>query len=219
MNKTDLQLKQDIEAELRWDPKVNAAQIGISVDRGAVSLMGTVDNYGQKWAAEDAAKRVSGVRTIAQDLTVKVLGEHTRTDSDIALAVQNALTWDVFVPSNVTAQVHGGAVTLSGRVSWNYQRDAAERAVRFLAGVVGVSNDISLNPESSTTQVHEKVRAALLRQAKTDSESIAVSTAGGTVTLSGHASSWQCITDAVNAAWAAPGVTHVINSVTISMNN
>ncbi len=93
MNKTDIQLKTDIEEELRWDPKVNAAQIGVTVDKGAVTLLGSVDTYAQKWAAEDAAKRVSGVRTVAQDLTVKILGEHKRSDSDIAAAVQNALDW------------------------------------------------------------------------------------------------------------------------------
>src|SRR5271154_6273901 len=114
MHKTDIQLKQDIEEELLWDPKVNAAQIGVSVDEGAVSLLGTVDTYAEKWAAEDATKRVSGVRTVAQDLTVKILGEHQRSDSDIARAVQSALEWDVSVPNAVTAKVRNGEVTLEG---------------------------------------------------------------------------------------------------------
>src|ERR1700691_1612727 len=105
MKKTDLQLKQDIEEELLWDPMVNAAQIGVTVNNGAVSLLGSVDTYAEKWAAEDATKRVSGVRTVAQDLTVKLLGEHKRSDSDIAAAVQNALKWDVYVPKTVTATV------------------------------------------------------------------------------------------------------------------
>ena len=147
MNKSDNQLKQDVEDELRWDPKVNAAQVAVRVENGAVSLLGSVDTYAEKWAAEDATKRVSGVRTVAQDLKVKVLGEHAQSDSSIAAAVQGALKWDVFVPKAVTAKVEQGWVTLEGQVPWNYQRDAAERAVRFLAGVVGVSNSITLKPE------------------------------------------------------------------------
>src|SRR5208282_1824738 len=99
-------------------------------------LLGAVDTYADKWAAEDAVKRVSGVRAVAEDLTVKVLGDHKRSDSEIATAVQSAFKWDVYVPKAVTAKVHQGLVTLEGHATWNYQRDAAERAVRFLTGVV-----------------------------------------------------------------------------------
>jgi osmotically-inducible protein OsmY len=213
MNKTDIQLKTDIEEELRWDPKVNAAQIGVTVDKRAVTLLGSVDTYAQKWAAEDAAKRVSGVRTVAQDLTVKILGEHKRSDSDIAAAVQNALDWDVYVPNTVTATVREGAVTLEGKVTWNFQRDAAAHATRYLSGVVSVYNLITLKPEASPAQVKEKISAALQRQATADAKSIKVDASGGKVTLSGKASSWQSIEDAANAAWAAPGVTEVVDQV------
>jgi len=216
MTKTDMQLKQDIEAELRWDPMVNAAQIGVSVDRGAVSLLGAVDTYPEKWAAEDATKRVSGVRTVAQDLTVKILTDHTRTDSEIAAAIQTALTWDVAVPKSVTAKVQEGMVTLDGQVTWNYQRDAAERAIRYLKGVVSVFNSITLTPRASTAQVKEKVQAALHRQATVDARSIHIDTSGGKVTLTGHASSWQSIKDAANAAWAAPGVVEVVDHLKMS---
>ena len=209
MSKSDNQLKEDIEQELRWDPKVNAAQIGVSVDKGVVSLLGAVDTYAEKWAAEDATKRVCGVRTVAQDLTVKVLADHVRTDSDIAAATQSALKWDVFVPKAITAKVHEGAITLEGQVTWNYQRDAAERAVRYLAGVVSVFNAITLKPQTSASQVKEKVVAALQRHAKADAKSIHVEASGSKVTLTGHASSWQAIEDAADAAWAAPGVTEV----------
>jgi len=217
MNKSDMKLKTDIEEELRWDPKVNAAQIAVSVDKGAVSLLGAVDTYAEKWAAEDAVKRVGGVRTMAMDLTVKIRGEHVRTDSDIAAAVQAAMKWDVYVPATVTAKVEHGNVTLGGQVHWNYQRDAAERAVRYLTGVVGVFNGISLKPEpASAEKVSEKVGAALQRQATADAKSIHVETSGGKVTLTGHASSWQSIKDASWAAWAAPGVTEVVDRMTIS---
>jgi osmotically-inducible protein OsmY len=219
MTKTDMQLKQDIENELRWDPKVNAAQVGVSVDKGVVSLLGTVDTYAEKWAAEGATKRVSGVRTVAQDLTVKILGEHKRSDSDIAAAVQNALEWDVFVPKDITAKVRNGAVTLEGPATWGYQRDAAERVVRHLTGVVSVYNSISIKPEVSAAQVKEQVEAALKRQAVTDAKSIHVETSGGKVTLTGTASSWQSIEDASNAAWAAPGVTSVVDQLTVAMTH
>ncbi len=217
MTKNDLELKQDIEAELRWDPKVNAAQIGVSVDKGAVSLLGAVDTYAQKWAAEDATKRVTGVRTVALDLTVKILTEHKRTDSEIAAATQSALTWDVYVPDSVTAKVQQGVITLEGQVTWNYQRDAAEHAVRHLAGVVTVYNTIVLKPQVSATQVKETVQAALQRQATADGKSIHVTTSGSKVTLTGHASSLQAIQDAAWAAWSAPGVTEVVDQLTMQL--
>ena len=218
MTKTDVQLKQDIDQELSWDPKVNAAQIGVSVEKGAVSLLGTVDTYAQKWAAEDAAKRVSGVRTVAQDLTVKILSDHVRSDSDIASAIQSTLKWDVLVPKAVTAVVRDGSVTLEGQVDWNFEREAADRAIRYLTGVVSVNNLVTLKKrEASATQVKEKVEAALQRQATTDAKSIHVETNGGKVTLTGHASSWQSIEDASNAAWAASGVTQVVDKLKIHM--
>lgn len=217
MSKSDLQLKKDIEEELRWDPRLNAAQIGVSVDQGAVSLLGGVDTYAEKWAAEDATKRVSGVRTVAQDLKVKVLQDHARTDSEIAIAVQTALKWDVFVPNTVTAKVENGAVTLEGKAVWHYQRESAERAVRHLAGVTAVHNHVALKPDVSTAQVKEKVQAALERQARTDANSIHIETSGGKVTLTGHASSWQSIEDAATAAWAAPGVTEVVDQMKLSL--
>ena len=218
MTKTDMRLKEDIEEELRWDPKVNAAQIAVSVDKGTVSLLGAVDSYAEKWAAEDATKRVSGVRTIAQDLTVKLVGDHKRSDSEIAQAVQNAIQWDVVVPNAVTAKVQHGAVTLEGQVTWNFQRDAAERSIRHLTGVVSVYNAITLKTDVSVSKVKEQVQAALHRQAKADAKSIHVETAGGKVTLTGHASSWQSIADATSAAWAAPGVTDVVDQVKMSMS-
>jgi len=216
VNKTDKELKQDIEEELRWDPKVNSAQIGVTVDAGAVSLSGTVDTYAQKWAAEDATKRVSGVRTIAQDLSVKLLSDHKHTDAEIATAIQSALRWDVMVPNTVTAKVTSGAVTLEGLATWNFERESAERAVRYLTGVVSVVNAIGLKPQVSTTQVKEKIEAALDRQAKSDGKSIKIEAAGGKVTLTGHASSWQSTENAADAAWATPGVTEVVDRMTVS---
>ena len=217
MKKTDMQLKEDIVEELLWDPQVNAAQIGVSVHQGAVTLLGTVDTYAEKWAAEDATKRVSGVRAVAQDLTVAILSDHMHSDTDIAAALQNAFEWNVYIPKTVTARVESGSVTLEGQVIWNYQRVVAERAARCLTGVVAVHNSIMLKPRTSATQVKQKVLAALHRQAVADGKSIHIETEGGKVTLTGHASSWQSIEDATNAAWAVPGVTEVIDQLMISM--
>jgi osmotically-inducible protein OsmY len=180
MTKTYIQLKQDIEAELRWDPRINAAQIGVSVDKEVVSLLGGVDTYAERWAAEGAFK------------------------------------WDVFVPKTVAATVREGSVTLTREVTWNYQRDAAEHAIRHLTGVVAVYNSITLKPQAAVDQVKEKVEAALLRQARSDAKSIHIETSGGKVTLTGHASSWQSMQDAAGAAWAAPGVTEVVDKISIA---
>ena len=240
MSRTDIQLKQDIEDELRWDPRINSAQIGVTVDEGAVSLIGAVDTYAEKWAAEDATKRVSGVRTIAQDLMVKLLPEHVHSDSDIAAAIQNALQWNVYIPKSVTASVQQGSVTLNGCVEWNYQRVIAVRAIRYLPGVVAVYNLITLEPRNSVKRsngsvahfwtrwlpfhrartsgkpITETILAALQRQAAADAKTIHIETSGGVVTLTGHASSWQSIADASNAAWSTPGVTHVFDRVKLS---
>lgn len=213
MNKTDLQLKQDIDEELLWDPKINAAQIAVSVNQGAVSLKGEVDTFAAKWAAGDATKRVAGVRTVAEDLTVNVLGHHQHADSEIAEAAQAALRWDVWIPKGVTAKVREGWLTLEGKVKWNYERESAARAVRYLMGVVGVTNSITIEQDASTREVKERVQAALQRQASADAHTIDVATTGGTVTLSGNAASWHAIEDATNAAWAAPGVTNVIDTI------
>ena len=217
MSKSDIQLKKDIEEELRWDPKVNSAQIGVTVENGAVSLLGSVDTYAEKWAAEDATKRVGGVRTVAQDLTVKLRDEHKQIDSELATAVQSALRWNVLVPCGVTAKVDHGVVTLEGEVRWNFERHAAERSIRYLAGVVSVTDAIALKNHPSPTRVKENVEAALYRQAATDTDSIHVETSGGRVTLTGQASSWRVLKDAENAAWAAPGVTDVVDEMTIHL--
>ena len=219
MSKPDIRLKQDIIDELQLDPQVNAAQIGVSVNDGAVTLLGTVDSYAEKCAAEAATKRVHGVRTIAQDLMVRVRIDHTPSDAEIAGAIQNALDWNVYIPKTVSVKVEKGSVTLEGKVDWNYQRVSSERAVQYLPGVVSVLNMITLNPQPSVTHVKEAVEAALRRQAAEDAKSIHVETSGGIVTLTGHASSWQAISDAVNAAWAIPGVTEVSDHVVLSTTN
>ena len=217
MINTDLQLKQDIQEELAWDPKINAAQIEVIVEDGATRLRGHVDTYAEKWAAEDACRRVSGLRSLADDLAVRLPPNHVRKDSELTTAVLNALQWDVLVPNTVHATVQAGVVNLTGSAKWNFQRTAALRAVRNLTGVVAVHSGISLESNASAKEVHEQIRSALRRQAVADSNAIHVETAGGKVTLTGHASSWQSIEDAASAAWAAPGVTEVIDQVKLMM--
>ena len=184
-----------------------------------MTLLGNVDTYGEKWAAEEATKRVAGVRTIAQDLAVILLDDHKRNDSEIAAAVQRAFQWDVTVPDTVTAEVRNGSVTLRGRVTWNYQRKAAEQAIHYLKGVVGVSNLITLEKLNvPSALVKQKVEAALQRRATGEANSIHVDTSGGRVTLTGHASSWRSMADAEDAAWATPGVTQVVDRLQIPMS-
>jgi osmotically-inducible protein OsmY len=213
MTRTDAELREDVEEELRWDPKVNAAQIAVNAASGEVTLSGVVDHNAQKWAAVDATKRVRGVRAVAQYLTVKLLHSHVRSDSEIGEAISRVLNWDVCVPDTVTATVNSGSVTLAGRVSWKHESDAAERAVRGLKGVVDVRNSIAIEPRVTPAQVDLHVQAALRRRAMVDSNAIHVETSGSEVTLTGEASSWQSIVDAEDAAWAAPGVTQVVDRV------
>jgi osmotically-inducible protein OsmY len=215
MGKSDLQLKTDIEEELRWDPMINEAAVDVAVKNGKVVLMGTVDTYAEKWAAEDATRRVSGVRGVTQDLKVTLRAEHARSDADLKGAIDAALKWNVFVPTTISAKVTNGAVTLEGSVGWNYQRDFAERSIRYLSGVNSVTNLVALNVLPTTAVVKEKVAAALKRQAMNDAASITIETTGRKVTLSGHASSWQSIEDATQAAWAAPGVNEVVEHIAL----
>jgi len=218
MGKPDAQLKAEIETELHWDPAINAAQVGVTVDRGAVSLFGTVETFAQKFAVADAARRVSGVRTLAQDLAVKLTGVHERSDTEIAIAVVNALEWDVRVPATIQAKVEHGRVTLEGNCDWNYEREAAERSVRFLTGVTDVIDLVSIKSTSTANALKENVQAALYRRA-TDASSIKIDTVGGKVTLSGSTSSWCAMKDASNAAWTVPGVTEVVDHMTIAYGN
>lgn len=219
MNKTDMQLKKDVEQELGWEPSVNAAQIGVSVDEGNVTLLGTVDTYAEKWAAERATMRVGRCRRVKQELKVKLRSEHQREDSALAGVVENVLDWDVFVPKGITAKVKDGWVTLNGTATWNFQRDAAERAMQHTIGVTGVENCIVLKHHAVSSQVKEQVEGALRRQASTDAASIHVDAVGGKVMLTGQASSWQAVEDATGAAWSAPGVTEVVVQVQVIMTN
>ena len=153
--KTDKQVQQDVMAELGWEPSVNAAQIGVEVSDGVVTLAGHVDSYAEKFNAERAAQRVAGVKAIAVEMDVKLNGTSKRNDSDIARSTQNVLQWTTYLPSDaIKVKVENGWITLSGEVEWGFQRTAATEAVRHLMGVIGVSDLITIRPKVSATLVN-----------------------------------------------------------------
>lgn len=216
--KSDLQLHKDVVEELRWDPRVNEMEIGVAAKGGVVTLTGHVDTFAQKYAAEKAVERVTGVRAVAEELHVRLAGPFVRDDTDIAHSVINALSWNIEVPAEkITAKVENGWITLKGEVNWNYQKVAAERAVRYLGGVKGISNLIDVKPKASPVEVKSKIEAALKRNAELDAKAISVETSDAKVTLKGHVRSWAERADAEHAAWAAPGVREVDNRLTASM--
>ena len=214
--KTAEQLKNDVEQELRWDPSDRSEQIGVSVNDGVVELDGHVGSYYEKWAAERDALRVANVKSVASEIKVDLPDMTSRTDEDIARIATNHLEWNYLVPKTVKVQVTDGFVTLKGTVEWQYQSDAAERAVRPLFGVKGVVNDIELKPTVSAANVKTKIEDALKRNAETDADHITVEASGSTVTLRGKVQSWAERDEAERAAFWAPGVAKVNNLVEIS---
>jgi osmotically-inducible protein OsmY len=217
--KTDHELRSDVIAELEWQPSLRDEEIGVAVKDGVVTLSGTVSNYARKFEAEKAAEKVNGVKAVALDLVVKLGSPFIRTDSDIAHAAIQALKWDLDVPDeNIKLRVEDGRVLLEGEVEWQYQRSAAERALRYLYGVKSVSNLISVKPvKVSPVDVSKKIREAFKRSADVDASRITVEARDGTVVLKGSVRSWAERHDAENAAWAAPGVMQVDDRLAVAL--
>ena len=218
--KTDDEIRKDVIEEIRWDPQLTniAPQIGVTVKNEVVTLLGVVDYYAQKVAAENAAQRVNGVKVVATDIEVKGTDESQfKTDAQIGEAIRNALTWHSAVNEDlIDIKVDDGWVYLEGIVDWDYERKAAETAVENIMGVKGVFNKIKIkNIPVAPKDVKKKITAAFHRHASMDSANISVGVSGGTVTLTGKVRTWQERNDAEHVAWSMPGVTEVNNNLVI----
>ncbi len=216
---TDTELTQPVQSALDWEPSVDPTDIGVSIDRGVVTLRGSVRSYAEKGAAERVVLRLYGVKGVANDIAVKLVSTFERTDTEIARAAVAALKWNSVIPDDrVTVTVTDGHLILKGVLDWQYQKDAAVRAVRAvrdLTGVKGVANDIAVEPRVKTLDVRDKIEAAFKRSAEIDTRRVNVTALDGKVILNGNVHSWAERQEAERAAWAAPGVTRVEDRLAI----
>ncbi len=218
MTRTNTQLQQDVLQELKFEPSIDASDIGVTAKDGIVSLTGNAKNYAEKYAAVHAAERVAGVRAVTDEMKVDLPSTHVRNDQDIAKAALNALEWDVWVPSKqIKVKVADGWITLEGEVDYKYQQAAAEIAVRNLIGVKGVANLISLKkPSVIPFEVKTTIENALRRAAELDAQRIRVEVDGDTVVLRGDVRSWAERNEAERAAWSTPGVSRVEDDLIVA---
>lgn len=215
--KSDRQLQKEVSAELDWEPSVNAVQIGVEVKDGIVTLEGQVGSYAEKWDAEHAAQRVAGVKALNIEIDVVLYEPNERYDSDIARAAENVLQWTTALQKDsVRVMVENGCITLSGTVDWNYQRQAATAAVRYLMGVTGVSDQIVVTPKTTIAAVKSDIETALQRRAHDDAKKLSVIVNGSSVTLKGVVHSWSERNLAVHSAWGSPGVRNVVDQMTVA---
>lgn len=213
---SDKALRQDVIDELDFDPSIDAADIGVAVEDGVVSLSGHVATYGEKVTALEIVSSVKGVHAIADQVEVRPVGSHASADDEIAKRILSMLHWNTSVPEeDIQLVVKRGWVTLKGRVKWRYQADAAVRAVHRLAGVTGVTDAIEIQPSISAPDIRERIKKALLRDAELDAAGIVVDVDDGTVTLEGRVRTWSERRSAERAAWAAPGVRNVVDHLSI----
>jgi len=216
IDKSDRTLRDRVQAELDWDPSLDAGALAVSVKNQVVTLTGRVPNYAQKRAAERAVFKVRGVQGVANDIEVRLPASSRRTDAEIAESALNALRWNVQVPhQQVHVAVTNGHVTLQGTVDWNYQRERAERVIRYLRGVNGVSNRLSVKAHTTPASLKQSIETALQRRAQQDARSIDVAVEGSTITLKGTTPTWMERQAAEDAAWSAPGVTEVVNRIKV----
>jgi osmotically-inducible protein OsmY len=215
--RTDAQIQSDVLAELKWEPRVQPNEIGVTVKNGVVTLTGLVDSYTKRSQAEDAAHRVRGVKAVANDIEVRRSSDDTKTDADLTAAAVRALESDAFVSVDaLDVTVSNGWVTIKGEVEWQYQKQDAERVVRRLTGVTGVTNLITVKPRGAASELKEKIEKALIRSAETDAKGITVEVDRDAVILKGTVKSWAERQEAERVAWSAPGVASVVNGIAIA---
>ncbi len=215
--KNDLQIEQDVIAELEWDAAIDATQLAVEVSDGVVTLAGHLNNFAEKWYAERAVQNIAGVKALAIKIDVALTASTLRKDTDIAHIAENVLQWVTYWPKDtIKVMVDNGWITLSGEVDLEYHRKAAEDCVRHLKGVTGVSNQITLKPKSSLKVNKSEIEAALSRRVNADAQSISVKVKGSNVTLSGNVNSWHELELARQAAWGTLGVTNVVDDLTVS---
>ena len=216
--RTDAEIKKDVEAELRWNPSIDPTDVAVAVKNGVVTLTGFTRSFSEKWEAERAVKHVAGVVGVANDIEVRLPSVDQRPDPEIArdavTALKNRLPMSA---EHIQVTVKNGWVSLEGEVEWQYQRESAETAVRWVRGVKGVSNLVHLKPRAAASEIKHKIDEAFRRSAEVDANRVTVEANGSEVVLKGTVRSWAERQEAERVAWAAPGVTRVDNRITISL--
>lgn len=217
IEKTDTELKNDVLSELKYEPSVKVSDIGVLVKDGTVTLNGYATSYSEKWEAVNATKRVAGVKAIADDIEIQLPDSYHRTDGDIATAALNQIGWSTTVPTEtVMVTVDKGWITLEGEVEWWYQKNAVERVVRYMSGVKGVTNSISISPKVTKKEVETDIKSAFKRSAMLDAKHIRVEISGNTVVLHGQVRNYSEYDEAERVAWSEPGVSYVDNRLSVN---
>lgn len=215
-SKSDAQIQQDVINEIKWDPSITPEQVSVTANDGIITLRGSVPHYFEKSKVEEAARRVGGVRAIADEIEVNLMGSYDRSDEQIAQSALSALEWSYSAPKNIQVTVEKGWVTLRGEADWDYQRIAAKNAVGQLMGVCGVTNSISLKNKVIPADIKKRIEESFKRSAEAEGRNISVSVDGYTATLTGNVHSFAELETARMAAWMAPGIMSVENKLKIS---